>query len=72
MKKMYQELDKASQRVSGYSPEQKKELEDHARKVAKESKPKWKKVSKSDGETVVVCNCLDNWKDAKNVCPVHG
>jgi hypothetical protein len=39
----------------------------------KKEKPVWKKVSKSDaGEPLPVCNCLTNWKDPKNVCPVHG
>ena len=70
--KTQKELDAASQRVSGYSREQRSELEAHARKVAGE-KPKWKKVSKSDaGDPLPVCNCMDNWKVEGNVCPIHG
>ena len=40
--------------------------------VTEKKKVKWKKISKSDGDDLPVCNCLDNWQDRKNVCPTHG
>ena len=32
-------------------------------------KTKWVKVSKSAGDVVVKCTCLDDWN---NPCPLHG
>ena len=39
--------------------------------AAKSDKPKWKKVSKSDGDEVPICECMENWATGK-ACPIHG